>query len=124
MLILVVSAALKRGGLLCIVEMPAKSDGGTVRTDHHENGGLASPLQRVRHGNHLDSVNRTIAVLASPHRCSKRVFLQVHASWCCQSIAPLTEGGTPAARAHETIRHGDIQWQLEIEPTCGKKTES
>ena len=67
-LILVVSRVNKRGGLLCTVTMPAKSDGGTVRTDHHENGGLASPLQRVRHGNHLDSVNRTIAVLDSTKR--------------------------------------------------------
>ena len=67
-LILVVSSVNKSGCLLCTVEMPAKSDGGTVRTDHHENSGLASPLQRVRHGNHLDSVNRTIAVLDSTKR--------------------------------------------------------
>ena len=67
-LILVISSVNKRGCLLCTVEMPAKSDGGTVRTDHHENSGLASPLQRVRHGNHLDSVNRTIAMLDSTKR--------------------------------------------------------
>ena len=53
--------------------MGAKPDGGAVRTDFDENGGLRSPLHRVRIGNHLTSVNHTIAVLAREQRRSDRV---------------------------------------------------
>ena len=53
--------------------MGAKPDGGAVRTDFDENGGLRSPLHRIRIVNHLSSVNLTVAVFVREQHRSDRV---------------------------------------------------